>query len=89
MYNYEIKPSLKNILTKLLKKDRTLCEQVMKKVDEIINSLNIEHYKNLRYEMKDFKRVRVEHFVLIFKYDKSADKISFDDFDHHDNIYKR
>ena len=38
--------------------------------------------------MKDSKRVHIGHFVLIFQYDKKIDTIYFDDFDHHDNIYK-
>jgi len=89
MYNYEIKPSLKDTLTKLLKKDKSLYEQVMKKINEIINSSDVEHYKNLRYDMKDSKRVHVGHFVLVFQYDKATDTINFDDFEHHDKIYRR
>lgn len=89
MYNYEIKPSLKEILVKLSKKDKSLYEQVIKKIDEIINSYDIEHYKNLRYNMKDSKRVHIGHFVLVFQYDKSTNTIDFDDFDHHDNIYEK
>jgi len=89
VYNYEIKPSLKEILVKLSKKDKSLYEQVIKKIDEIINSYDIEHYKNLRYNMKDSKRVHIGHFVLVFQYDKSTNTIDFDDFDHHDNIYEK
>lgn len=88
MCEYEIKLYLQKILKKLSKKDSQLYEQVLKKIDEIINSYNVESYKNLRYDLKEFKRVHVGHFVLVFKFDKSTNKISFENFDHHDNIYK-
>lgn len=88
MYSYEIRPSLQKILNKLFKKNGQLYEQVLNKVKEIISSNNIEHYKNLRYNMKDSKRVHIGHFVLVFQFDKENNKIFFDDFDHHDNIYK-
>jgi len=88
MYEYEIKPFLQRILNKLSKKNKQLYEQVLKKIDEIVNSYHIESYKNLRYGLKDFKRAHIWHFVLVFKFDKSTNKISFEDFDHHDKIYK-
>lgn len=59
----------------------------MKKIEEIL-SCDIDHYKNLRYDMKESKRVHINHFVLIFSYNKEKDLVSFEDFDHHDKIYK-
>ncbi|MCX6801143.1 MAG: hypothetical protein NTZ73_03055 [Candidatus Diapherotrites archaeon] len=59
----------------------------MKKIEEIIETADVEHYKNLRHDMKELKRVHVGHFVLVFEYKKWEDKIIFKDFDHHDNIY--
>ena len=88
MYDYEIIPDLKRIINKLSKKDKRLYEQVLKKVNEVISSSDIEHYKNLKYDMKDKKRVHIGHFVLVFKFIKEENKIIFLDFDHHDNIYK-
>jgi YafQ family addiction module toxin component len=89
MHNWEISEHLQRILKKLSKKDKSLYEQLLKKIDEIINSYNVDNYKNLRHGMKDSKRVHVGHFVLIFQYNKKTNTIFFDDFDHHDNIYKR
>jgi mRNA interferase RelE/StbE len=88
MYSYEIKPFLQKILNKLSKKDKNLYEQVLKKIEEIINSYDVGHYKNLRYNLKEFKRVHIGSFVLVFEFIKSENKISFEDFDHHDKIYK-
>lgn len=87
MHEFEIKPGLKKTLIRLFKKDRNTYEKVMKKIKEIIDSYDIEHYKNLRYDMKDYKRVHIRHFVLVFTYDKSKNIISFEDFRHHDDIY--
>ena len=89
MHSYEIIPYLQGTLKKLSKKDMQLYERVLNKIEEIINSGNVEHYKNLRYNMSDRKSVHVGHFVLVFKFIKEEDKIKFVDFDHHDNIYKR
>jgi mRNA-degrading endonuclease RelE of RelBE toxin-antitoxin system len=88
MREFEIKPGLYKKLVKLSKKDKNSYEAVMKKIKEVLNSSDVEHYKNLRYDMKDSKRVHIGHFVLIFSYDKAKDFISFEDYDHHDNIYK-
>ena len=89
MREFEIKPELEKKLIKLSKKDKNLYESLMKKIKEIVSSGDVEHYKNLRHNMKDSKRVHVGHFVLVFSYEKSKDFVSFDDFDHHDNIYKQ
>ena len=88
MKKFEIKPELYKKLVKLSKKDKKSYEAVMKKIDEVVNSSSVEHYKNLRYDMKDSKRVHMGHFVLVFSYLPSKDFISFEDYDHHDNIYR-
>ncbi|MFH1802817.1 MAG: addiction module toxin RelE [archaeon] len=90
MYSYEVKPNLKRILDKLHKKDKKQCEAILNKIEQVINSGDVEHYKNLRYDLSEFKGVHVaSSFVLIFKYDKKNNKISFEDYDHHDRIYSK
>ena len=84
MRRVQLSENLKDILAKLSVKDKVLYERILKKIDEVANSS--DHYKNLRYDMKGFKRVHVGHFVLTFHY--SEDCIYFEDFDHHDYIYK-
>ena len=88
MREFEIKPELDKKLVKLSKKDKSSYEAIMNKIQEIVDSPNVEHYKNLRYDMKGSKRVHIGHFVLVFSYNKSKDFISFEDYDHHDKIYK-
>lgn len=86
-YNYSEK--LKEILKKLYKKDTETYERMLKKINEICNSGNIEHYKNLRKPLQHLKRVHIGEKVLVFKYDKTNKIISFENFDHHDKIYKK
>ncbi len=87
MYTYEIKPTLKQILKKLKKKDKQKYERVLKKIDEIINS-NPEHYKNLRKPLQHLKRVQIGSYVLVFNFDKKNKIISFNNFEHQDKIYE-
>ena len=89
MYKYEISDRLLRILKKLSKKDNIRYEAILKKIDEITKS-DSEHYKNLRYNMKNYKRVHIDSsFVLVFVVDKNKNIIYFEDFAHHDDIYKR
>lgn len=84
MIDYGIGKTLRKKLNKLCKKDKSLYEAVMNKIEEIANS-DLNHYKNLRYNLKDYKRVHLGHFVLIFIVE--GNKLYFENFDHHDNIY--
>lgn len=85
MRNYEISDNLKTILKKLSKKNKNQYSQILKKIEEIINCSDPNHYKNLRNVMKEYKRVHIGHFVLIFRF--VGETIYFEDYDHHDKIY--
>lgn len=89
MHNLKVSEHLQELMKKLSRKDKSLYEQPLKKIDEIKNCYDVEHYKNLRYNLKDSKRAHVGHFVIIFQYDKKTDTINIDDFDHHDVIYRK
>lgn len=89
MRKIEVSENLQNIMSKLSKKDKSLYNQLINKIDEVANAYGLEHYKNLKYNMKDSKRVHVGSFVLVFQYNKSGNSIRFDDFNHHDKIYKK
>jgi len=90
MFKFNLSDELKIKIKKLLKKDKKKVEIINKKIRQIINSDHdsINHYKNLRHDSSDLKRVRIDkHFVLTFYVDIKDNFILFDDFDHHDNIY--
>lgn len=90
-FSYNLSDELKERVKTLTKKNKPLSEQLFKKINEVISrdSETIEFYKNLRFPLQEFKRVQIGHFVLIFKVFKEKNFISFDDFDHHDNIYNK
>lgn len=76
-------------MNKLYKKDKTTHEALINKIQDLLTCDDVNHYKNLRSPMQEFKRVHINGpFVLIFKYKESEDKIIFFDLDHHNNIYK-
>ena len=90
MFDFDLSDELKIKIRKILKKDKEKVEIINKKIKEVVNndSNSIERYKNLRHELKNFKRVHIDkQFVLIFKVDKENNFILFEDFDHHDKIY--
>ena len=75
-------------LAKLKKKDLVQYSQVRKKMDSIL--ANPEHdYKFLGYDMKGVNRVHLGHFVLVFRVDNQNKIVSFEDYDHHDIIYRK
>lgn len=87
MYDFDVSEKFQNILEKLSRKDKLSHKRVIKKIEEIVNSYNVENYKNLRNDLSNFKRVQIGEKVLIFKFDKKENKILFEDFAHHDKIY--
>ncbi len=89
MHSFSVEKKLRSKLSKLYKKDRIVYKRIISKIKEIVSNKSIEHYKNLRKPLNEFKRVHImKSFVLIFKYEKSKDCVLFYDFDHHDKIYK-
>jgi len=90
MRKFEIESRLHKLLQKLCKRDLKKYKIIWKKIYEIASGENVEHYKNLRAPLNEFKRVHIDNsFVLLFKYDRIQDKIIFYDLDHHDKIYSK
>lgn len=91
-FTFEFTDNLKKVIEKLVKKDKKLSEELYRKITEIINSdqIIIEHYKNLKYDFSNKKRVHIRNnFVLLFSVLKDRNHIIFLDFEHRDNVYKR
>ncbi|MBS3175984.1 hypothetical protein J4457_01990 [Candidatus Woesearchaeota archaeon] len=75
-------------LAKLRKKDPVEYSQVRKKMDSILEDPS-HGYKFLAHDMKGLNRVQLGHFVLVFGVDHQSKTVSFEDYDHHDFIYKK
>jgi len=73
---------------KASKKDKILALEIRKKISQIVScdELSIEHYKNLRGQLKEYKRVHVGSFVILFRVRGST--IYFERFKHHDEAYE-
>ncbi|NQU78503.1 type II toxin-antitoxin system RelE/ParE family toxin [Candidatus Woesearchaeota archaeon] len=83
IYSEEIVKKLKT----LKKKNHPHYDRVRRKMDDIL--LNPDHtYKILHNTMKGIMRVHLGHFVLVFVINHINKTISFEDYDHHDNIYE-
>jgi len=88
MYKDSYSEEIVKKLVKLKKKDQKHYSIVRKKIDWIL--VNPEHrYKDLHYSMKGIQRIHVGHFVLVFKVDHVGRVVSFEDYDHHDKIYRK
>lgn len=84
-YSFEIKPDLMKKLKKIKKKDSLLFMRIQKKIFEIIG--HPDHYKPLKYGMKNIRRVHFDPYVLTFTVNEKEYLIEFLDFAHHDEIY--
>lgn len=85
---FEFSPVLRKKLDKLGRKDRKVAVAVRKKIDQIINldETTILHFKDLRHDLSHLKRVKIGGFILTFQV--KGDTVVFEDFDHHDRIYR-
>ncbi len=91
-FEFALSNELKAEIIVLARKDKTITEAINKKIKQIIQSdeLTINHYKNLRHDLGEYKRVHImKSFMLLFKVYKEKNFILFDKFGHHDEIYKR
>ena len=88
MYEIEFRKSVEKIFFKLAKRNPRQLEIILDKIEEIRFDPN--HYKNLKKPLQHLKRVHIDKsFVLVFSIDESKKKVTIEDYDHHDNIYKR
>ena len=79
-YSHLFKKQLRKIKGKEL-------QNILKKIDEILNSENLNHYKNLTHNLKKYKRIHVNNsYVVLFFRDDGV--VYFIDYAHHDIIYK-
>ena len=91
-FSFDVSDNLREVLKKLSKKDNKRSKIIHKKIEQIVqsNEGEIEHYKNLKHDLSDYKRVHIDKsYVLIFRVFKSEKHILFHRFDHHDRIYKK
>lgn len=92
MFNFSYDDILKKKLKKISKKDNELCNNILKKISEIVEQdlITIDMYKNLRHPMSEFKRIHLTgSYILLFKVYKQKNFILFVDVVHRDDAYKK
>jgi mRNA-degrading endonuclease RelE of RelBE toxin-antitoxin system len=77
---------MQRILKKLAKKDPIAHEALENKILEIIE--NPGRYKPLGNVMAGKRRVHLGSFVLVFSIDEARQAVVFEDYDHHDRVYR-
>ncbi len=88
MHEAEFTEAFLRQLRKAEKKDPVRYEAALKKIEQVRSVSNPHHYKNLRNDLKEFKRVHIDNdFIILFKIEKEA--IVFEDLLHHKKAYRR
>lgn len=89
-FSFGLSDEMKAETKVLAKRDRALSDALRKKIKQIAASdeTAIDHYKNLKHDLSDCKRVHIGNFVLMFKVFKKEKFILFYRFRHHDDAYR-
>lgn len=91
-FSFDLSHELQEVLAKIRKKNPGLARAVDKKIVQITqlnDETTINHFKNLRHDASDYKRMHVGSFVLFFHVFEKERFILFTKFVHHDDAYKR
>lgn len=83
--NFVFSIEFKKILEKMVKKDKMGLKKIEDQIYKIISNPLVG--KPLRNVMKNYRRVHIGPFVLVYKIENK--EIIFADYDHHDRIYKK
>ena len=86
-YTIIIEKNLEEKINKLKKKDKLIYERLVNKIIELADNPHLG--KPLRRVLKREWRVHIGPFILIYKFNLGEKTITFLEFEHHDNAYKR
>jgi len=87
MYSIVNSPKIDAIFKKLSKKSPNQLETITKKLEEIVE--NPHRFKPLSNIMKGLRRVHFGSYVLVYSIDEKNKTVILEDFDHHDEIYRK
>jgi mRNA-degrading endonuclease RelE of RelBE toxin-antitoxin system len=91
MFEYDLSKDFEDILKKISKKNPVLAVGINRKIKEIVSrdSTTINAYKNLRYSLKNYKRIHItENIVMVFQVFPKEKFILFITIKHRDDAYK-
>lgn len=75
----------KKVLERMSKKDKIGLKKIENRIYKIVSNPLVG--KPLRNVMKNYRRIHIGSFVLVYKIEN--EEITFIDYDHHDHIYKK
>jgi len=88
MYELWQRPHLDSVFGKLAKKDKNQFDILQKKIQEIL--LEPYKFKPMRVPLQGQRRVHIgKSYVLTYSIDEANKRVILEDYDHHDNIYKK
>jgi YafQ family addiction module toxin component len=88
MYFIKLRKHVDKIFSKLAKKNPKQLKIIQNKLEEIVNNPYI--FKPLKKPLQGKRRVHIDKsFLLIYSIDEEDKEIILEDYDHHDNIYKK
>lgn len=87
MYSIVNSSKIDLIFKKMSKKNSNQLKAITKKLEEVVE--NPHRFKPLSNIMRGFRRVHFGSFVLVYFIDEKNKTVILEDFDHHDNIYRR
>lgn len=92
MFEFDFSDEFRKVFKKLSRKNPIIARAINKKVKEIISrdEKSIMAYKNLRYDLKNLKRVHItEWLVITFEVKLDENFILFINIGSRDRVYKR
>jgi len=87
MYGLKLSDKVIETFHKMRRKNKKQLELINKKVLEIRE--NPTRFKPLSNVMKGLRRVHFGSFVLVYSIDEKNKVVKLEDYDHHDNIYRK
>lgn len=85
MYSLDTNPIVDKTFSKLEKKNPKQLKIITKKIKQILK--DPYHFKPLKGDMHEARRVHVGSFVLVYEINKKTKTIILLDYDYHDKIY--
>lgn len=92
MFDFDISDEFRKTLEKLAKRNIVIANAINKKIKEIVSKdkQSVVIYKNLRYDLKNLKRVHItDWLVMTFEVDLDRNFILFVKIAHRDEVYKK
>lgn len=87
MYSLEIREHVDRTFRKIAKKDSRQLEILTKKISEIVQDPHA--FKPMHFPLAGMRRVHLGSYVLLFSIDEQRKTVVIEDYEHHDNVYRR